>query len=164
MDVLTSPAWLAWLESTALARAMREWLWLYPTVEIVHILGFVVLVGAAVMFDLRLLGVSRRLPVVDLERHLLPWARRSLGLVALSGVLLFVAHAMELGTSLVFRLKLLLMAAAGLNAALFHRRAFRTVGAWNQQVKTPVTAQVAAVLSLVLWTGVICCGRLLAYF
>ena len=164
MDVPTGHGWLAWLESTALASAMRDWLWLYPTVEIVHILGFVVLVGAAVMFDLRLLGVSRRLPVVDLERHLLPWARLSLVLVALSGVLLFVTHATELGTSLVFRLKLLLMGAAGLNAAIFHRGAFQTVGAWNQQVQAPATAQVAAVLSLVLWTGVICCGRLLAYF
>jgi hypothetical protein len=42
---------------------MRQWTWLYPIVEILHILGFVVLVGAAFMFDLRLLGLSRPLPV-----------------------------------------------------------------------------------------------------
>ena len=36
--------------SLAIATAMRENLWLYPTVEIVHILGFVILVGAVVMF------------------------------------------------------------------------------------------------------------------
>ena len=51
------PAWLVWLETSALAEAMRQWTWLYPGVEIVHIVGFVVLVGAAIMFDLRLLGV-----------------------------------------------------------------------------------------------------------
>jgi hypothetical protein len=51
----SGPAWLVWLETTQLAVAMRQWLWLYPIVEIVHILGFVLLVGAAFMFDLRLL-------------------------------------------------------------------------------------------------------------
>ena len=53
-------AWLVWLETSAPGVAMRQWLWLYPIVEILHIAGFVVLVGAAVMFDLRLLGMSRR--------------------------------------------------------------------------------------------------------
>ena len=73
----TDPAWLVWLETSSVAVAMRQWTWLYPAVEIVHILGFVVLVGAALMFDLRLLGVSRALPVSGLERHLLRAARLS---------------------------------------------------------------------------------------
>jgi len=47
------PAWLGWLEATALATAMRQSAWLYPAVEIAHIVGFVVLVGSAFMFDLR---------------------------------------------------------------------------------------------------------------
>jgi len=59
------PAWLVWLETSALAMAMRQWTWLYPSVEIVHILGFVVLVGAAFMFDLRLLGVSPATPAAQ---------------------------------------------------------------------------------------------------
>ena len=51
---------------------MRQWHWLYPIVEIVHILGFVVLVGAALIFDLRLLGLARTLPVTGMASHLLP--------------------------------------------------------------------------------------------
>ena len=58
----------SWLESSGIAVAMREWTWLYPIVEIAHIIGFVVLVGAAFLFDLRLLGVSRVLPVIHLAR------------------------------------------------------------------------------------------------
>ena len=81
----TGPAWLVWLETTALADAMRQWLWLYPIVEIVHIVGIVLLVGAAAMFDLRLLGISRRLPVADMASHLLPWARLGLAIVAVTG-------------------------------------------------------------------------------
>ena len=87
------PAWLVWLETSQVAVAMRQWLWLYPAVEIVHILGFVTLVGAAFMFDLRLLGFTRHLPVSGMATHLLRWSRLSLLLVIPSGVLMFVAHA-----------------------------------------------------------------------
>ena len=155
--------WLVGLETSGVAGAMRHWLWLYPLVEIVHIVGFVVLVGAAVMFDLRLLGLARYLPAADLAHYLLPWARTSLLLVLPSGLLLFTAHATEWAASPVFRLKLLLLAAAALNAALFHRGPFQSVATWNRDRTAPVTAKCAAVASLLLWLGVIACGRLLAY-
>jgi hypothetical protein len=157
------PAWLVWLETTALAGAMRHWLWLYPIVEIAHIVGFVVLVGAAVMFDLRLLGLSRALPVSAMARHHLPWARAALAVVVPSGVLMFMAHATEFAENPAFRVKLVLLAAAGLNALLFHRGAFRTVAGWEAGRPVPVTARAAAVASLALWVGVIAAGRLLAY-
>lgn len=157
------PQWLVWLESTSLAVAMRQWLWLYPIVEIVHIGGFVVLVGAAAMFDLRLLGISRRLPVTGVARHLLPWARASLILVVPSGLMMFAAHATEMAQNPAFRLKLVLIASAGSNAAIFHRGIFKSVDAWNVNAAAPPPAKIAAVLSLVLWTSVISCGRLLAY-
>lgn len=63
------------LEDSALASAIRASSWLYPFLEIVHILGIVLLVGAAFLFDLRLLGFSQNLPVPDLARHLLPWSQ-----------------------------------------------------------------------------------------
>lgn len=157
-------AWLVWLETTALAVAMRQWLWLYPIVEIAHILGFVVLVGAAAMFDLRLLGLSRGVPVTDLARHLLPWARGGLAIVAPTGLMMFTAHATEIAVNPAFRLKLILIAGATLNATVFHRWPFKSVSAWNQYAEAPRTAKLAACVSLVFWAGVISCGRLLAYF
>src|SRR5262249_18147162 len=99
--------WTGWLEATAAATAMRQWLWLYPIVEILHILGFVVLVGSAAMFDLRLLGFSRQLPVTGMERHLLTWARLSVLVILPTGALMFVAHATEFAGNPAFRLKLL---------------------------------------------------------
>jgi hypothetical protein len=157
------PAWLVWIETTALAGAMRHWLWLYPLVEIVHIVGFVILVGAAVMFDLRLLGLSRVLPVSAMARHHLPWARAALLLVVPSGLMMFAAHATEFAANPAFRLKLILLAAAGLNALLFHRGAFREVAGWDGESAMPLAVRAAAVASLVLWVGVIAAGRLLAY-
>jgi len=156
--------WTHWLEATAAATAMRQWLWLYPIVEILHILGFVVLVGSAAMFDLRLLGFSRQLPVTGMERHLLTWARLSVLVIVPTGGLMFVAHATEFAGNPAFRLKLCLLVLAALNAALFHLRPFRQVAGWDHGTSAPRAARVAAGLSLMLWTGVIACGRLLAYF
>ena len=143
---------------------MREWLWLYPIVEILHIIGLAVLVGAAVSFDFRLLGVSRNLSVTALAHHLLPWARASLLLIVPSGLMMFIAHASEFATNPVFQLKLVLLAAAGLNVTAFHLRTFRTVAAWDRGAPAPSAAKISAILSLLLWSGVITCGRLLAYF
>jgi len=157
------PAWLAWLEHTPVAVAMREWLWLYPAVEIVHIVGFVVLVGAVFAFDLRLLGLGAGLPVRGLAAHLLRWGRWGALLIVPSGVLMFAAHATEMAANPAFRLKLALMAAALVNAAVFHRVPFRSVAVWDTGPRAPVAARLAGALSLLLWTGVIACGRLLAY-
>ena len=127
---------------------MRQWLRLYPTVEIIHIVGFVILVGSAFMFDL---GLSRALPVTAMAGHLLPWARLALRLVVPSGTLMFVAHATEMAGNPAFRLKLLLIAAAFLNAGLFHRWPFRAAGDRETEIAAPWAARLAGVLSLALW-------------
>jgi hypothetical protein len=159
----TGPAWLVWIEMTPLAVAMRQWLWLYPIIEILHILGLAVLVGAAASFDLRLLGLSRTIPVTALAAHLLPWARRSLFVIVPTGVMMFSAHATEMAANAAFQLKLALLLAAGANAAIFHAGVFRTVEPWDLHVAAPGAAKISAILSLCFWTGVITCGRLLAY-
>lgn len=157
------PAFLVYLETSGLATLMRQSQWLYPIVEIVHILGFVMLVGSVAMFDLRLLGFSPRLPVAGLARHLLRWSLGSLLLVVPSGLMMFSAHATEFADNTAFRVKMALLVAAAANAVWFHRTSFRTVAEWNTEAPPPAGSRVAAGVSLVLWIGVICCGRLIAY-
>ena len=154
---------LSALEQLPVAAAMRQWLWLYPGVEIVHILGFVVLVGSIAMFDLRLLGCSRSLPVPALARHLLPWTVGALALIVPSGLLMFTAHASDFVANRVFLLKMGLLFAAGLNAAAFHLGPYRSVARWEREQPAPPAARLHAGLSLALWTAIIACGRLLAY-
>lgn len=81
-----------WLATTPLSQAMRGSPWLYPVVETVHIAGFAVLVGAVALFDLRVLGCAKTLPLRALGRHLLRWALASLLLVIPAGVLLFASQ------------------------------------------------------------------------
>jgi hypothetical protein len=156
-------AWLVWLERTAVATAMRESTWLYPVAEIVHIVGFVILVGAAAMFDLRLLGLSRSLSVTLMARHLLPWARVGLLLALPPGLLMFASDATLTARNPAFLLKLSLIAVALLNVAVFHTRIFKSVGAWDRDAPTPPSAKLAAIVSLTTWAAVIAAGRLIAY-
>lgn len=153
---------LAWLESTTLSVWVRDATWAYPLIETAHILGFTVLVGSAVMFDLRLLGLAPSLPVVPSARHLLKWSRLSLLVVLPSGLMLFMTQATETWANIAFRLKLLLLCVAALNALLFHLRTRKSMGGWDKQ-GMPVAAKVSAIVSLIVWTGVITCGRLIAY-
>ncbi|HET9486233.1 MAG TPA: DUF6644 family protein [Chryseosolibacter sp.] len=153
-----------WLEASTLAAYIRQSHVLYPVIELIHILGFIFLVGSAFLFDLRLLGLSRKIPVTDLSRHLLPWSRRSLLLVIPSGFLLFMTEASTLGTNRVLGIKLTLILLAFINAGYFHRFTFTTVSQWDQLRPPPTAARAAGIISLLLWTGVITCGRFLAYF
>ena len=154
---------LAWLDTTQLARAMRGSIWMYPIVEIAHIVGIVLLVGSVAMFDLRVLGFARSLPLRALGRHLLPWSVASLALVVPAGLLMFSAHPHDLIGNRVFLLKLSLIGVAGLNALLFHTGVYRSVESWNAGVPAPPSARAHALASLVIWIAVISCGRLLAY-
>jgi hypothetical protein len=158
------PAWLVWLEQTSPAVAMRNSIWMYPIVEIVHIVGIALLVGSAFMFDLRLLGLSRHVRVTDMAQHLLPRARLGLAIVVPSGLLMFVAHASDWGTSPVFRIKVVLIVFAILNTFVFHGRTTASIQQWDQGRPTPLGGKAAAVVSMVMWTATIAAGRLLAYF
>lgn len=150
------------LEDSALAGAIRQSSWLYPFLEIVHILGIVLLVGAAFLFDLRLLCFSKKLPVPDLARHLLPWSRRGLYLIVPSGLLLFSTNAMALANDPVFHIKLIMLLVGSLNAGFFHRFLAPSSPKW-QHGNTPRSAKAVALCSIVVWVTVIACGRLLAY-
>jgi hypothetical protein len=154
---------LGWLEATPLSGAMRGALWLYPIVEIVHILGFVLLVGAVAMFDFRVLGASRTVSVQALARHLLPWSVGGLVLIVPAGLMMFSAHPHDFVDNPIFLLKLTLIAAAGVNALLFHVGVYRSVSEWNSSVPAPPLAKAHALASLAIWVAVISCGRLLAY-
>jgi hypothetical protein len=163
-----APGPLGAIEASGLGRAMREWLWLYPSVEIVHILGIALLFGSIAVLDVRLLGFSKTISVRRLARHVLPWSAASFLLIVPSGLMMFVAHATDFISSPVFVIKLCLIMLAGVNAALFHTIAMRTADVWDteemRELRPPPSVRLAGAASLLIWVSVIACGRLLAYF
>src|SRR5687768_727951 len=85
---------LSWLETTALA----VWLgaspsvWALPTVLTLHTTGLAMLVGASWVLDLRLLGISRAIPL-SAFRWVFPVVAVGLVVNLVTGVLLFIKSA-----------------------------------------------------------------------
>ena len=159
--MLAIAQWLQFLEHSSWAVHIRQSTWLYPFLEIIHITGIVLLAGPAFMFDLRLLGFAKHLPVTGLGRHLLSWSVRALLLVIPSGFLLFITNATVLGYNPLFWTKMFLLVLAGCNALLFRRFVARHIRSTIRVL--PPGAKAVAVASLLLWIAIIACGRLLAY-
>lgn len=144
--------------------ALRESLFVWPLLESAHVLVLMLFVGTAAMLDLRLLGVTfRSVPASEFTGRLLPWTRASFALMATTGLLLFYASPVRYYQNLFFRVKVVLLVAAGLNIWFFHSRVHRRVQGWDLTMPPPRAARVAAVLSLVAWTGVVVTGRMVAY-
>lgn len=151
------------VEASGLGRFMREALWAYPATEALHILGIGLLFGSIAIVDLRLVGLGRRIPVSALASFAVPWSLAGFTLAAATGLLMFTAHAAEFITLPVFMLKMGLILAGGINAAILHTGVLRDTRSWETGASPPTGAKVAGIVSIVLWIGVIACGRLLAY-
>lgn len=153
-----------WLASTPGSIALHESLFMYPLVESVHVLTLCLFVGMTMMLDLRLLGFTlRRVPVADVVARLQPWMFLGFFIMVVSGVLLFYAIPVRSYQNIFFRLKVVFLILAGLNALMFHTGIFKSVGEWGRGGETPSRARMAGAASLVLWAGIIITGRMIAY-
>ena len=156
-----APIFLA-LQESALGHLMRSSPALYPAVEILHILGFVVLVGSILALDLRLLGFGRAIPIQPMAQLLLPLSRFGFLLAISMGFLLFSADAAHVVRNPAFQTKLLLITAALVNILIANVGPWRRLALWRGEVSGG--AKVSALVSLLLWLSTICAGRLIAYF
>jgi hypothetical protein len=148
------------LERTGLAQWVQADAYAFPALEAAHVVSVMLVFGSIAMLDLRLLGViSRKRAVTEAAGEVLPWTWAGFVIATATGALLFTAQASAYFDNRELRIKMILMALAGLNLAAFHRLTWRTVRAWNDAPRTPVGARIAALLSLALWTGVVVAGR-----
>jgi len=153
-----------WLEQTSVGASIRQSLWLFPAIETVHLLGMAVLVVTIAVFDLRLLGwLLWRERVSTLARRLLPWAWLGFAVQVVTGVLLFSSEAIKIYTNPAFRLKVLLILLAGVQALIFHRTTYRHVTVWDESTVLPAGAKLAGSLSLLFWIGVVAAGRFIGF-
>jgi hypothetical protein len=153
-----------WLAETPGSIALHESLFMYPLVESLHVLTLCLFVGMTMILDLRLTGLAlRRVPVADVVMRLQPLMFVGFMVMVFSGVLLFYAIPVRSYHNIFFRLKVVFLILAGLNALAFHRGIFRSVGQWGESSEPPRRARFAGTASLVLWAGVIITGRMIAY-
>ena len=153
-----------WLAETTWSVALHESLWVYPLVESTHVWALALFVGFAVILDLRLTGLAlRSVPASEVGRRLLPWMIAGFAVMGITGLLLFYAIPVRTYQSVFFRLKISLLALAGLNVFLFHSGVWRGIAEWDRDAVPPRAARLAGALSLALWFSIIFAGRMIAY-
>jgi hypothetical protein len=157
-------AFFEWLAETPGSIAIRESMYMYTILESIHVWGLALFVGFTALLDLRLLGWAMRdLPMSTSARRFFPLMVAGFVVMVVSGVLLFYAIPVRTYQSIFFRVKVVFLIAAGLNAGLFHTTVYSRVAEWDRDVVTPRPARVAGAVSLVLWTCIIFSGRMIAY-
>ena len=156
--------WCQWLEHTPFALAIAESAWLFPLIEGSHILALPISVGMIVMFDLHLLGLAfRDGPPSAIMREMLRWSKAGFAVMFITGVLLFMTHAGKAYGNAFFRTKLMFLLLLGINAVVYQAIFYPKMAQWEAARRTPLGARVCAGLSLIVWIGVIICGRTMAY-
>jgi hypothetical protein len=156
-----------WLVGTlATAKPVSDFMqmrWAWPAVESIHFIGLSLLVGMIGLFDLRLLGIGKRIPIAALHK-LIPWGLAGYGLNLLSGSLFLMTEPAQYIYNPAFHFKLLFMAVAGFNALAFYLTVSRRTMGPGAGDDAPRAAKIIAAASLCLWAAVIVCGRLLTFY
>ena len=134
---------------------LRTHAYAYPSLEVFHIVGIALLLGNLILFELRVWGAGKALPVPDLARLTLLLALAGFGLAAFSGVLMFATQAGDLMANRAFVYKMGLLMLASCNAAWFHAR--------GSLVKLDTTAKLQTLVSSIIRIAIIFCGRWIAY-
>jgi cytochrome bd-type quinol oxidase subunit 1 len=137
--------------------------WGWPAIESLHFIGLALLIGTIGVFDLRLLGVARRIPLVALHR-LVPWGLVGYGINVTTGAMFIMTEPNQYILNPSFHLKLLFMAVAGFNALAFYAVVYPRATAPDASDEAPPRGRLVAVVSLCMWMGVIVCGRMITFY
>lgn len=153
-----------WLQNTAFGLYIQDEFWVIPTLQSAHILGIGVLFVSIAMIDLRILGVRDQFgPVSVSGRQLLPWTWVGLGLLVLTGLLMFSGEATRCFINPAFRAKLILLIVGVATTAYFQVTVGKAVASEADSAAERPAVKLAAALSLAAWVCVIIAGRWIAY-
>jgi hypothetical protein len=152
------------LEATPVGVFVRESIWGFPILVAIHIITLVFSVGIVLWLDLRLVGVSMTgVPVSRVYRRLMPLAFLGFTVMMLSGATLLTGFATSAYKNPYFRVKLVALLVAGINAFVYHTNVERRISLWDRSPVPPVAARMAGIVSIVAWTTVILAGRMMSY-
>ena len=150
---------LTWLQDLNFPTEIRESVWLFPTIETVHVFALVLVVGSIMTVDLRLLGLANRERAFsELAGEMLPWTWTAFVIAASAGLLMFSSKALTYYGNIPFRIKMCCLLLAGINMALFHWLGTRHLETWDRK-QPPPPAKFAGGASLLLWIIIVAAGR-----
>jgi hypothetical protein len=150
-----------WCNESPWGHGVRDSVWLFPFVEIFHLLALGVLGGAILILNLRLLGFRfQSEPISELAEDVRPWMLGSIVVMLVSGFLLFSTEAVKMYGSPAFRFKMIFLLLALIFTFTIHRKLVTSDDARFSRFWRGV----AAIVSLVLWAGVGLGGRAIGYY
>ncbi|GAB5500644.1 MAG: hypothetical protein PsegKO_29550 [Pseudohongiellaceae bacterium] len=152
------------IDDTQWSTLLHESYYMYNWTESTHVLTLMLSLGMLFLIDLRMLGVA--FPDVPASKiaSRLSWPMAiGFTVMFITGIMLFYAVPVRSTQSIWFRIKMVLLVAAAINAYLFHKRMNESVASWDNEPRAPSRIRNGAILSLVFWTIVVICGRFIAY-
>ena len=149
------------VQDLALFTAVRESHYVYPVLLATHLTVLAFSAGAILATNLRLVGAAFvTVPVASLLERLRPWKYAGFIGMAATGGLLAGSKADAYLANPYFQAKIGLLLLVGVHGLLFRDAVYRNHGLTDAK---PVT-RLAAVISLILWIGVLSMGRWIAYY
>jgi len=146
-----------WLVNSPWSQASNSYEWVFPVIQSRHFIGFALSIGTIAIVDLRLLGLGlRRQMASELAVDLAPWTRAGIVVMLITGLLMFSTDAVAYHFNPSFQFKMTCLMLALLFHFTLHRRAVRPD-------VSPMVAKLAAAVSLLLWSGVVAGGRMIAF-
>jgi hypothetical protein len=150
--------------ATSFSVDLHESFYMYAWIESIHVITLMLSLGMLIVIDLRMLGLwMTNVPASKIAQRLDRPMLIGFSIMVATGVLLYVGIPIRTTQSFWFRIKLILLVAAFVNAWLFRRHMQGSVGSWDVAPVPPRRTRIAAALSLTLWAGVVFCGRFIAY-
>jgi hypothetical protein len=156
--------WLKSLEDSGVAAGIRSSLYIFPFLESVHVMALALVFGTILVVDLRVLGLAsthRSFARMSAELLRITWG--AFAVSVLTGSLMFLTNARVYAHNTSFRVKMLLLALAGINMAIFHLTAGKSVARWDQAPRAPRAGRSTAAVSIGLWIAIILAGRVIGF-
>jgi hypothetical protein len=151
------------LQTSGIALGIRDSLYWFPTLEAVHVVALSIVFGTIMIVDLRVLGVASTQRIFRrVSGDALKWTWLAFAVAVVTGGLMFASNAVVYFENTSFRIKMVLIALAGFNMIAFHITEGDSDG-WHRHRPAPGIARFCAILSLVLWVGVIGAGRTIGF-
>lgn len=153
-------AFCEWVDYTWFGHGVRDSVWLFPFVEIFHLIGLGLLGGTVLLLNLRLLNIDfRNEPTQDLAKDVRPWMNLGLATMLVSGFFLFSSESVKMYGNPAFRYKMLFL----LLAVVYTFTLYSRVTSTDESRFSPAVRKLTAIVSVFLWAGVGLAGRAIGY-
>lgn len=153
------------IQSIGFLTYIRESGYTYPMILSTHLATICIFGGLILMTDLRILGWAMTdVSVTDVVGQLRRWKQIGFVIMVTMGLLLATSEMDKYYANPYFLMKLSFLLLVGVHAIIFRRSVYGNTEALDRAPQMPTVAKVAAISSLVLWIGIACCGRWIAYY